>query len=89
MEITGIFTALFVGLIIGLIGRLVVPGRQNLPTWLMVLVGAVAALLGTMLAASLAVAQTPGVDWIELLLQVMLSAVGVALATHLYNERSV
>ena len=31
MTVTGIITALIVGLIIGALGRLVVPGKQNIP----------------------------------------------------------
>jgi len=80
MEITGIFTAIIVGLIIGALGRLVIPGKQQIGFWLTLLVGIVAALLGTLIAAAFGVAKTPGVDWIELILQVGLAAGGVALA---------
>jgi hypothetical protein len=31
MAVTGIITAIVVGLIIGALGRLVVPGKQNIP----------------------------------------------------------
>jgi hypothetical protein len=33
MTVTGIISAIVVGLIIGALGRLVVPGKQNIPTW--------------------------------------------------------
>ncbi|GAA0520641.1 hypothetical protein Ade02nite_94510 [Paractinoplanes deccanensis] len=79
MEITGIFTAIIIGLIIGALGRLVVPGKQSIPLWLTLLIGVVAALLGTFLAALVGVDETPGVDWIELALQIALAAGGVAL----------
>jgi hypothetical protein len=37
MEVTGIIiTAIIIGLIIGALGRLVVPGKQNIPIWLTV-----------------------------------------------------
>lgn len=81
MEISGIITALIVGLIIGALGRLVVPGRQQISIWLTLLIGIVAALLGTLLAGGLGVADTRGVDWIELILQVGLAAGGVALVS--------
>ncbi len=80
MEVTGIFTAVIIGLIIGALGRLVVPGRQKIPIWLTLLIGIVAALLGTVLAAALGVDDTRGIDWIELILQVGFAAVGVAIA---------
>jgi uncharacterized membrane protein YeaQ/YmgE (transglycosylase-associated protein family) len=79
MEISGIITALIIGLIIGALGRLVVPGKQNIPIWLTLVIGVVAALLGTLLAGAFGVAKTPGIDWIELALQIGLAAVGVAI----------
>src|SRR5699024_493153 len=71
-------SAVVVGLVIGALGRLVVPGRQRIPIWLTILVGIVAALVGTALAAVLGVAVTFGVDWIELAIQVRLAALGVS-----------
>jgi len=79
MTVTGIVTALIVGLIIGALGRLVVPGKQNIPIWLTMVIGVVAALLGTVIARAVGVADTSGIDWIELLFQVVLAAIGVAL----------
>ena len=89
MTITGIITALIVGLIIGALGRLVVPGRQNIPLWLTLLIGVGAALLGTVIARSLGYAETSGFDWRELLTQVLLAAVGVALVTGFAGRRGV
>ncbi|GAA2596295.1 GlsB/YeaQ/YmgE family stress response membrane protein [Dactylosporangium fulvum] len=84
MTVTGIITALIVGLIVGALGRLVVPGRQNISIVLTMVVGIIAALLGTVLANAIGIAtDTPGVDWGELLVQVLLAAVGVALVAGL------
>ena len=79
MEITGIISAIIVGAIIGVLGRLVVPGRQNIKLWLTVVIGIVAALLGTFIANALGVGDTRGLDVIEIVIQVVLAAVGVAL----------
>ncbi|MET8266179.1 GlsB/YeaQ/YmgE family stress response membrane protein [Micromonospora arida] len=89
MEITGFFAAIIIGLIIGVLGRLVVPGKQNIPIWLTLLIGVVAALLGTLLAGALGVDDTSGIDWIELLLQVIFAAVGVAIVAGAYGRRRV
>ncbi len=89
MTVTGIITALIVGLIIGALGRLVVPGRQNIPIWLTMVIGVVAALLGTVLARAFGVDSTGGIDWIELLFQVLLAAVGVALVVGIGGRRGV
>lgn len=80
MSVTGIFTALAVGLIIGALGRLVLPGKQSIPIWLTMVIGVVAALLGTVLARVVGVDETNGIDWIELAFQVGLAALGVGLA---------
>ena len=87
MEITGIITALVVGLIIGALGRLVAPGKQNIPIWMTMLVGVVAALVGTALASALGFASTRGIDWLELILQVVLAAVGVVIVAGIYSRR--
>jgi uncharacterized membrane protein YeaQ/YmgE (transglycosylase-associated protein family) len=87
MTVTGIITALVVGLIIGALGRLVVPGKQNIPIWLTMVIGVVAALLGTVIAKAVGVSDTKGVDWIELLFQVVLAAIGVALVAGIGSRR--
>ena len=89
MTADGIITAIIVGAIIGALGRLVLPGRQAIPVWLTIVVGIVAALLGTVLASALGVKTTPGVDWIELFIQVLLAAVGVALVAGMSGRRSI
>ncbi|MFC3991176.1 GlsB/YeaQ/YmgE family stress response membrane protein [Actinoplanes siamensis] len=87
MEITGIFTAIVIGLIIGALGRLAVPGKQSIPIWLTLVIGIVAALLGTFLAAAIGVDDTRGIDWIELALQIGLAAAGVALVAGVRGRR--
>jgi uncharacterized membrane protein YeaQ/YmgE (transglycosylase-associated protein family) len=87
MTVTGIIMALIVGLVIGALGRLVVPGKQNIPIWLTMVIGVVAALLGTVIARAVGVADTKGVDWIELLFQVVLAAIGVALVAGIGSRR--
>jgi len=87
MEITGIFSALIVGIVIGALGRLVVPGRQRIPLWLTIVIGIVAALIGTAIASVLGVAVTFGIDWIEIAIQVALAAVGVSIVSGTYGRR--
>lgn len=78
MEITGIITAIVIGVVVGVLGRLVLPGRQRIGVLWTIVVGIVAALIGTFIAAGIGVADTGGVDWIELLIQIGLAAAGVA-----------
>ncbi|MFF1276779.1 GlsB/YeaQ/YmgE family stress response membrane protein [Streptomyces marokkonensis] len=77
MEIDGIISAIVIGIVIGVLGRLVVPGRQRIGILWTIVVGIVAALIGSAIAAALGVADTKGVDWVEWLIQIGLAAGGV------------
>ncbi|GAB3241442.1 GlsB/YeaQ/YmgE family stress response membrane protein [Kineosporia babensis] len=81
MEIGGIISAIIIGLVIGALGRLVVPGKQNVPIWMTIGIGIIAALIGTAIVGPMR--DTSGIDWIEILAQVALAAIGVALASSL------
>ena len=88
MTVTGVITAIVIGLIVGVLGRLLVPGKQNIPLWLTIVVGIVAAFIGTALARALGIpTATNGIDWMELLVQVLVAAVGVALVASLMGRR--
>ena len=90
MTVWGIITALIVGLIVGALGRLIVPGRQNMPMWLHMLIGVGAALLGTVVARAAGIAtQTAGIDWAELLVQVVIAAIAVAVVAGVGGRRGV
>ena len=88
MTLAVILSAIVVGLIIGALGRLVLPGRQDIPIWLTILIGIVAALIGSFIAYALGVGETRVIDWIELIIQVALAAAGVALVAGRYAPGS-
>jgi uncharacterized membrane protein YeaQ/YmgE (transglycosylase-associated protein family) len=88
MTVTGIITAIIVGAIIGALGRLVVPGRQPIPIWLTIVVGIIAAFIGTFIARAVGIpTATNGIDWLELLVQVIVAAIGVVIVANLYSRR--
>ena len=78
MTITGILSAIVIGAIIGVLGRLLARGRQRIGVLGTILVGIVAALVGTFLAYLIGVKDTPGVDWSELALQIGLAVIFVS-----------
>ncbi|MDH6228569.1 MULTISPECIES: GlsB/YeaQ/YmgE family stress response membrane protein [Streptomyces] len=78
MEISGIISAIVIGIVIGVLGRLVVPGRQHIGVLWTIVVGIAAALIGSALAGAFGVSDTNGPDWLEWLIQVVLAALGVA-----------
>lgn len=79
MEITGLITAIVFGAIIGGLGRAIVPGRHNMSLLVTILVGIVAAVAGTGVAQLIGVADTSGIDWTELALQIIFAGGGVSL----------
>lgn len=69
--------AIFVGIVIGSLARLLLPGRQNISILGTVTVGFLAALIGGGIAQALGVGDTDGIDWIKLAIQVGLAMIGV------------
>ncbi|POX48798.1 hypothetical protein C3489_26230 [Streptomyces sp. Ru71] len=78
MEISGVISAIVIGIVIGVLGRLVVPGRQRIGILWTIVIGIIAAFIGSGIAAGLGVADTKGVDWVEWLIQIALAALGVS-----------
>jgi len=76
-----ILSAIIVGAIIGGLGRLVIRGKQNISLVMTVVIGIAAALVGGFIANALGVGNTSGIDWIKLVIQVVLAAIGVSLYT--------
>jgi uncharacterized membrane protein YeaQ/YmgE (transglycosylase-associated protein family) len=90
VTVTGIITAVVIGLVIGVLARMILPGRQNIPIWLTIVVGIVAALLGTALARAMGIpTATSGIDWMELLVQLIVAIVGVGLVSAAFSRRGI
>lgn len=83
-----ILWAIIAGAIIGMLGRLLLPGRQNISVWLTIGVGIAAALIGGVLADWLGVGDTRGIDWIRHIIQVALAVLFVWLAARLTGGRT-
>lgn len=80
MTVTGIITAIIIGAIVGALARLILPGKQSIGILITILVGIVAALIGTFIANAVGIAtDTPGIDWGELVVQLVLAIIGVAI----------
>lgn len=74
MEIVGVWSALAAGIVIGLLGRLLAPGRRPLGCLLTLAIGIVGAVAGT------AIGIAAGVGfWLTFLLQVVAAALIVTL----------
>ncbi|MBY8882190.1 GlsB/YeaQ/YmgE family stress response membrane protein [Actinacidiphila acidipaludis] len=82
-----ILWAIIAGLIIGLLAKLVLPGRQPIPLWATILIGIVGGLVGNALAGAFGVAHTSGVDWTRHALQVGAAALLIAIVTPFWAGR--
>ncbi|MEV4894459.1 GlsB/YeaQ/YmgE family stress response membrane protein [Nonomuraea sp. NPDC050394] len=85
--IGAIVSAIVIGAIVGALGRLLVPGKQNMSIGLTLIVGIVAALLGTLIAQVFGWADTRGIDWLEHILQLALAVAGVWLVARMQATR--
>ena len=79
MSVGGIFTALLAGIVIGALGRLIIPGRQAIGWILTFAIGLVGAFLGGFLAEGMNV----DVWWQTLIFQVVVAAILVLLVSSL------
>ena len=75
-----------IGAVLGLLAKLILPGKQAIPLWLTVLLGMAGALLGNAAAGWIGVAHTSGVDWIRHLLQLGCAVGLVALVAPLWGQ---
>lgn len=86
-KIMSFIWAVVAGLIIGVLAKLVIPGRQPIPLWLTVILGVVGGLIGNALAGAFGVADTGGIDWIRHIFQIAAAAVLIMVVTPLWGRR--
>lgn len=88
MTITGIISALVVGIVIGAAARLLLPGRQSIGVLWTIAIGIVAALIGTWLTDALGIGNKNGYDLLELIAQIVLAMLGVGLVAGTLRSRA-
>jgi uncharacterized membrane protein YeaQ/YmgE (transglycosylase-associated protein family) len=84
-----IIWALLAGIIIGPLARLVLPGQQNISLGITILLGAIGALVGGIVYRALGGTDTPGIDWLLLLIEVAVAAVAVVLYINMRKGKAV
>lgn len=87
MTPTGIITAILIGVVVGVLGRLLLPGRQPIGFLITVLVGIVSAFIGTAIARQMGLAAVAGdFNFGEFLVQLVVAVLGVALVSALMGR---
>ncbi|MFE7115144.1 GlsB/YeaQ/YmgE family stress response membrane protein [Streptomyces sp. NPDC057654] len=77
--------AIIVGLVLGLIAKAILPGKQQIPLWLTAVFGILGSVLGNWAATGLGVNDTRGIDWTRHLLQLAGAVVIVAVGDRLWT----
>ena len=67
------------GAIIGALARLIMRGEQNISVLWTIVLGAVGALVGSVVAGFFGVAQTAGIDWIRWALSIIAAIVAISI----------
>ncbi|SER76811.1 Uncharacterized membrane protein YeaQ/YmgE, transglycosylase-associated protein family [Pedococcus cremeus] len=86
VEIIG--TIIF-GAIIGILARVVLPGRQNISALMTVVLGIIGALIGYWLWGAMGGGNTGGIDWIRWIISVIAAAILVSLYIAVTGRRRV
>ena len=86
--IVSIVSAIIIGAVIGALARLIHPGRQNISIGLTLIVGIVAALIGTAIAGAFGLVNTRGINWWEHIIQLALAVLGVLLVVQMQARKT-
>lgn len=93
MEVNDILSAILMGAIVGTLGRLALPGRQNIGVFVTLLVGIGSALIGTFVVRRFDLPELPqelwrlSWDWTLLGIQVAIAVVFTAIAALIAGSR--
>ena len=77
-----------VGIVLGGLAQLILPGRRTIPFWLTILLGIAGALVGNIIASIIGVRHTSGVDWIRHLLQIGAAIVLIVVVSPIWSART-
>ncbi|MET4923969.1 GlsB/YeaQ/YmgE family stress response membrane protein [Streptomyces sp. PSRA5] len=78
--------AIIVGLVLGLIAKAIIPGKQQIPLWLTTVFGILGSILGNAAAGWLGVEDTKGIDWTRHVLQLIGAVIVVGVGDMLWSS---
>ncbi|MFF5517110.1 GlsB/YeaQ/YmgE family stress response membrane protein [Streptomyces coeruleorubidus] len=71
--------AIILGLVLGLLAKAIIPGKQHVPLWLTVILGMIGAIAGNAIARAAGVDATSGIDWWRHVFQLVMAVILVGL----------
>lgn len=85
--ISSIIGAIIVGAIIGALGRLILPGKQNISIVMTIIIGIVAAFVGGLILGLTTYNNSNGgIPWLSLLVGAILAALGIMAYGRMSNK---
>jgi uncharacterized membrane protein YeaQ/YmgE (transglycosylase-associated protein family) len=94
MHVNDVLSAILVGIVVGILGRLILPGRQRIGAFVTVIIGIGSALLGAYVAQLVHVADKAPAsvwklhwNWYELGIQVGFAVIATAIAAAISHTR--
>jgi len=87
MEFSSLIGALGVGIVIGLIARILVPSMQPIGCFMTIICGIVGAFIGTWIGVQF-FDQIWGFSWLTLILQILVATILVAIVAALFRKSS-
>ena len=88
MEMSGFFSILGVGIVIGVIARLLVPSMQPIGCFMTIICGIAGAAIGSWIGVQF-FGQVWGFSWLTLILQILVATILVAIVAALFRRSSV
>jgi uncharacterized membrane protein YeaQ/YmgE (transglycosylase-associated protein family) len=88
-DLTGWIGTIIFGAVIGILARLVLPGKQNMGMLITIILGVLGALIGYWLAGLLGVCSTGGIDWIRWFISIAVAAVLVVIYGSITGRKQV
>jgi uncharacterized membrane protein YeaQ/YmgE (transglycosylase-associated protein family) len=89
MDIWEILGTIVFGAVIGILGRIVLPGRQNINLLVTVVLGVLGALIGYWVWGRIGSGDTLGIDWIRWFISIAAAAVLVVIYGSITGKKRV
>ncbi len=83
----GIIGTIIFGAVIGVLARLVLPGKQNISAVVTVILGILGALVGYYVWGAMGGGDTGGIDWIRWIISIAVAAVFVVIYERVMGRR--
>ncbi len=74
-----IIVAVVIGIVVGGIARILLPGVQRIGLFLTIVAGAIGAYVGNFIGEAMGLASTDGIDWAKLGIQVLIAMILIGL----------